>query len=74
MFIAFGGKESSNAAVNKKMVDLVRQVEANFHAAGYDASNFRVVVTLPNTPKRHGSNACRVRSILPHGSPGTPAK
>ena len=75
VFIGFGGKESSNAAVNKKMVDLVRQVEANFHAAGYDASNFRVVV---DAAAEHTEAAWEQR--LPgaltflYGSPGTPAK
>jgi len=44
VFIGLGGQESSDAAVNRKMLGLVRQVEANFHAAGYDASNLRVVV------------------------------
>lgn len=44
VFMAFGGKESSDPAGNGKMVGLVRQVEANFHAAGYDATNFRTVV------------------------------
>lgn len=44
VFIGFGGKESSNPAVNARMIGLVRQVEANFHAAGYDASTLRVVV------------------------------
>ena len=75
VFIGFGGKESSNAAVNKKMVDLVRQVEVNFHAAGYDASNFRVVV---DAAAEHTEAAWEQR--LPaaltflYGSPGTPAK
>ena len=44
VFIGLGGQESSDAAVNRKMLGLVRQVEANFHAAGYDTSNLRVVV------------------------------
>ena len=44
VFIAFGGKEADNPAVNDKMVGLVRQVEANFRAAGYDDSNIRVVI------------------------------
>ena len=44
VFVGFGGKESTNPAVSKKMIDLVRQVESNFHAAGYDATNFRVVI------------------------------
>jgi predicted alpha/beta superfamily hydrolase len=44
VFIAFGGKEADNPAVNDKMVGLVRLVEANFRAAGYDDSNIRVVI------------------------------
>lgn len=44
VFVGFGGKESSNPAVNARMIGLLRQVEANFHAAGYDASTLRVVV------------------------------
>lgn len=44
VFVGFGGQEASDPAINRKMVDLVRQVEANFHAAGYDASSFRVVI------------------------------
>ena len=44
VFVGFGGQEASDPAINRKMVDLVREVEANFHAAGYDASSFRVVI------------------------------
>jgi predicted alpha/beta superfamily hydrolase len=44
VFLGFGGKEADNPAVNDKMVGLVRRVEANFRAAGYDDSNIRVVV------------------------------
>jgi predicted alpha/beta superfamily hydrolase len=44
VFIAFGGKEVDNPAVNDKMVGLVRLVEANFRAAGYDDSSIRVVI------------------------------
>lgn len=44
VFVGFGGKEASETAINAKMVGLVRQVESNFNAAGYDATNFRVVV------------------------------
>lgn len=75
VFIGFGGKESSNAAVNRKMVDLVGQVEANFRAAGYDASNLRVVV---DTAAEHNEAAWEQR--LPealtflYGSLDTPAK
>jgi predicted alpha/beta superfamily hydrolase len=44
VFLAFGGKEADNPAINDKMVGLVRQVEGNFRAAGYDDSNLRVVI------------------------------
>ncbi len=44
VFLGFGGKEADNPAVNDKMVGLVRRVEANFRAAGYDDSNIRTVV------------------------------
>ena len=44
VFVGFGGNESSDRAVTNRLIGLVRQVESNFHAAGYDASSFRVVV------------------------------
>ena len=44
VFVATGGKEASDPAVNAKMVGLLRHLEANFRAAGYDDSNLRVVV------------------------------
>lgn len=44
VFVGFGGKEASDPVINGKMVGLIRQVESNFHAAGYDDSNFRFVV------------------------------
>jgi len=44
VFAAFGGKEASDPMISEKMIGLIRQVETNFHAAGYDDSNFRFVV------------------------------
>ena len=44
VFVAFGGKEASDPVISEKMIGFVRQVETNFHAAGYDATNFRTVV------------------------------
>jgi predicted alpha/beta superfamily hydrolase len=44
VFIAFGGKEADDPAGVQKMVALIRMVEANFHTAGYDDSNFRFTV------------------------------
>ena len=43
VFIGFGGQEGG-ADMNQKMVGLVRSVQANFRAAGYDDSNLRVVI------------------------------
>ncbi len=44
VFVAFGGKEADDPVISAKMIGLIRQVESNFHAAGYDATNFRFVV------------------------------
>jgi predicted alpha/beta superfamily hydrolase len=44
VFVAFGGKEGDDPAIVARMIGLIRQVEANFRAAGYDDSNFRFVV------------------------------
>ncbi len=44
VFVAFGGKEATDPVISEKMIGLVRQVETNFHAAGYDDKNFRFVV------------------------------
>lgn len=44
VFIGFGGKESDHAAYVQKMIALIRMVETNFRAAGYDDSNLRIVV------------------------------
>ncbi len=44
VFVAFGGKETPDPVISEKMIGLVRQVETNFHTAGYDESNFRFVV------------------------------
>ncbi|MET1161875.1 MAG: alpha/beta hydrolase-fold protein [Pseudoxanthomonas sp.] len=44
VFVAFGGKEASDPYVSKKMIGFVHQLESNFHAAGYDQTNFRAVV------------------------------
>lgn len=44
VFIAFGGRESSNPAMSDRLIAFVRQVEANFRAAGYDDGTLRVVI------------------------------
>lgn len=38
-FDAVGGREGDNPAIIEQMVGLIRQVEQNFRAAGYDDSN-----------------------------------
>jgi predicted alpha/beta superfamily hydrolase len=44
VFVGFGGKEAGDPAISDKMIGLIRQVESNFRAAGYDESSFRFVV------------------------------
>jgi predicted alpha/beta superfamily hydrolase len=44
VFMAFGGKEAPDPVISEKITGLVRQVAANFQAAGYDATNFRLVI------------------------------
>lgn len=44
VFIGFGGKESDDPRASEKTIDLVRQVESNLQAAGYDESNLQVIV------------------------------
>jgi predicted alpha/beta superfamily hydrolase len=44
VFVAFGGKEVGDPAISQRVIGLIRQVESNFHAAGYDSTTFRVVV------------------------------
>jgi predicted alpha/beta superfamily hydrolase len=44
VFVAFGGKEGDDPAIVDKMIGLIRVVESNFRAAGYDDSSFRFVV------------------------------
>lgn len=44
VFMAFGGKEAGDPAISERLIDLVRRVERNFRDAGYDETNFRVVV------------------------------
>ena len=44
VFVAFGGREVGDPAISARLIGLVRQVESNFHAAGYDETSLRVVV------------------------------
>jgi predicted alpha/beta superfamily hydrolase len=44
VFFGFGGKEADDPVMNDLMVGLIRQVQANFAAAGYDETRFRIVI------------------------------
>jgi predicted alpha/beta superfamily hydrolase len=44
VFVGFGGREADDPKVVERMIGLIRSVEANFRAAGYDETNFRFVV------------------------------
>jgi predicted alpha/beta superfamily hydrolase len=43
VFVGFGGREAGDPQVSDRMVGLIRIVESNFRAAGYDDSSFRFV-------------------------------
>jgi predicted alpha/beta superfamily hydrolase len=44
IFFGFGGKESDDPALNERLIGFVRQVAANFRAAGYSDTNLRLVI------------------------------
>ncbi len=44
VFVAFGGKEADDPVVREKLIGFVRLLESNFHAAGYDQTNYRSVI------------------------------
>lgn len=44
VFIGFGGREIGDAKVSDRVIGLVREVEANFRAAGVDDTRLQVVV------------------------------
>lgn len=44
VFVAFGGREVNDPVISERMIGLIRMVERNFAAAGYDESSFRFVV------------------------------
>ncbi len=44
VFFGFGGREGDDPKIVARMISLIRSVEANFRAAGYDDSNIRFVV------------------------------
>lgn len=58
VFVATGGSEASDAATNARMISLLRHLEANFRAAGYDEATLRVVV---DEGARHTEAAWRAR-------------
>jgi len=43
VFIGFGGRESGDPRLNAALTRMIHVVESNFHAAGYDDTNFRYV-------------------------------
>jgi predicted alpha/beta superfamily hydrolase len=44
VFVAFGGRETDDPSITERMAGLIRLVEQNFVAAGYDESSFRFVL------------------------------
>jgi predicted alpha/beta superfamily hydrolase len=44
VFMGFGGREIGDPNVSRRVIGLVREVEANFRAAGYDDTNVQVVI------------------------------
>jgi predicted alpha/beta superfamily hydrolase len=45
VFVGFGGRESDNPEFTARLIGYIRQVEANFRAAGYDERRFRFELT-----------------------------
>jgi predicted alpha/beta superfamily hydrolase len=44
VFVGFGGRETDDPRLTERMIGLIRTVESNFRAAGYDDSTFRFVL------------------------------
>lgn len=44
VFIGYGGKEVGDPKISERVIGLVREVEANFRAAGYDDTSLQVVI------------------------------
>jgi len=63
VFFAFGGKEADDPAISARMISLIRTVESNFRAAGYDDSNFRFVV-VPDALHTESAWAARLPGAL----------
>jgi predicted alpha/beta superfamily hydrolase len=59
VFIGFGGKEDDEPLINDLMISLVRQVQANFAAAGYDETRLRVVID----PEAHHTEAAWAKRL-----------
>lgn len=77
IFMAFGGKEIDNALLERRMAELVHQVEANLKAAGYDDSNLKVVMD-PETKHNEAAWAKRLpgalKFLFADWKPGEPPK
>jgi predicted alpha/beta superfamily hydrolase len=63
VFFAFGGKEADDPAISERMIGLIRIVETNFRAAGYDDSNLRFVV-VPDARHTESAWAARLPDAL----------
>jgi predicted alpha/beta superfamily hydrolase len=59
IFFGFGGKEADNPAANDALIDVVRQVQANFAAIGYDESRLRVEID----PEGHHTEAAWAKRL-----------
>jgi predicted alpha/beta superfamily hydrolase len=58
VFMGFGGRESQDTTFNARLVGLLRQVESNFRAAGYDDTSIRLVI---DPAARHTETAWAAR-------------
>ena len=63
VFVAFGGKEADDPAISERMIGLIRIVESNFRAAGYDDSSFQFVV-IPDARHTESAWAARLPDAL----------
>jgi predicted alpha/beta superfamily hydrolase len=63
VFVAFGGREGDDPAIIERMVGLIRVVEQNFRAAGYDDRGFRFVFE-PDARHDEGAWAQRLPDAL----------
>lgn len=63
VFIGFGGREIDNPLMQRRLTELVRQLEANLKTAGYDNSNLKVVID-PETQHNEAAWAKRFPGAL----------